>query len=114
MYTKHRIRRASLLAVLLATSILGACGGGDDPASQRARRASGTGAIVIGAAWPWEMRGADILYGKGMDLAVEEVNQAGGVLGRPLKLLRLDDQASVDQGRLVAQELGRNPDVVAV
>lgn len=114
MHTKHPIRRAACLAVLLSSVVLGACGGGDDPASQRAKRAAGTGAIVIGAAWPWEMRGGDILYGKGMDLAVEEINQAGGVLGRPLQLLRLDDHASVDQGRLVAQELGRNPDVVAV
>lgn len=113
MCTKHPIRPAALLAVLLATTAL-ACGGGDDPASQRARRASGTGEIVIGAAWPWAARGANILYGEGLDLAVEELNAAGGVLGRPVRLLRLDDQASVDQGRLVAQELGRNPDVVAV
>ena len=53
-------------------------------------------------------------YGKGMDLAVEELNAAGGVLGRPVRLLRMDDQGSVDHGRIVAQELGRNPDVVAV
>jgi branched-chain amino acid transport system substrate-binding protein len=113
MYTMHRIRPAAL-AVLLGTAVLGACGGSDDPAAQRARNVEGKGEIVVGAAWPWAMRGNDILYGKGMDLAVEELNAAGGVLGRPLKLLRLDDQASVDHGRIVAQELGRNPDVVAV
>lgn len=113
MYTMHRIRPAAL-AVLLGAAVLGACGGADDPASQRARNVAGKGEIVVGAAWPWAMRGNDILYGKGMDLAVEELNAAGGVLGRPLKLLRLDDQASVDHGRIVAQELGRNPDVVAV
>jgi branched-chain amino acid transport system substrate-binding protein len=68
----------------------------------------------MGAAWPWALRGNDILYGKGMDLAVEELNAAGGVMGRPVRLLRLDDQESVDHGRIIAQELGRNPDVVAV
>lgn len=114
MFTKHPIRRAAMLALLLSTAALNGCGGADDPASQRAKRASGTGEIVIGAAWPWEARGSDILYGNGMDLAVEELNKAGGVLGRPVRLLRQDDQASVDQGRIVAQELGRNPDVVAV
>jgi branched-chain amino acid transport system substrate-binding protein len=114
MYTKHPIRRAAVFTLLLSIAALGACGGGDDPASQRTKRAAGTGEIVIGAAWPWEARGSDILYGNGMDLAVEELNRAGGVLGRSVKLLRQDDQASVDQGRIVAQELGRNPDVVAV
>lgn len=113
MYTMHRIRPAAL-AVLLGAAFLGACGGSDDPAAQRSRNVEGKGEIVVGAAWPWALRGNDILYGKGMDLAVEELNAAGGVLGRPVKLLRLDDQASVDHGRIVAQELGRNPDVVAV
>lgn len=113
MFTTHRIRPATL-AVLLASTLLAACGGPDDPVAQRLRRASGQGDIVIGAAWPWELRGEQILYGKGMDLAVEELNAAGGVLGRRLKLLRVDDQGSVDRGRIIAQELGRNPDVVAV
>jgi branched-chain amino acid transport system substrate-binding protein len=112
MYTIHRSRSATL-AVLLASALLAACGRSDDPSAQRSRRA-GTGDIVIGAAWPWEARGEQILYGKGMDLAVEEINAGGGVLGRPLRLLRVDDQESVDRGRIIAQELGRNPDVVAV
>jgi branched-chain amino acid transport system substrate-binding protein len=113
MYTMNRLRPAAL-AALFACTLLGACGGSDDPSAQRSKRAAGTGEIVLGAAWPWALRDGDILYGKGMDLAVEELNAAGGVLGRPVKLLRLDDQASVDHGRIVAQELGRNPDVVAV
>lgn len=111
MYAKHRIR--SLVMLALAVVVAG-CGGSDDPIAQRIKRARGGGEIVIGAAWPWDERGAQIQYGKGLDLAVEELNAAGGVLGRPVKLLRMDDQSSVDRGRIVAQELGRNPDVVAV
>jgi branched-chain amino acid transport system substrate-binding protein len=107
------MRTAVLLLPILAAAAAG-CGGTDDPIAQRIKRARGGGEIVIGAAWPWEARGEQILYGKGLDLAVEELNAAGGVLGRPVKLLRLDDQESVDRGRIVAQELGRNPDVVAV
>lgn len=111
MYAKHRIRSLVTLAV---AAVVAGCGGSDDPIAQRIKRARGGGEIVIGAAWPWEARGSQILYGKGLDLAVEELNAAGGVLGRPVKLLRLDDQESVDRGRIIAQELGRNPDVVAV
>jgi branched-chain amino acid transport system substrate-binding protein len=110
MNTTHRLR-ASTLALLFASALFAGCGGSADAATQRTRS---TGDIVIGAAWPWELRGEQIHYGKGMDLAVEELNAAGGVLGRPLKLLRVDDQESVDRGRMIAQELGRNPDVVAV
>src|SRR3712207_3877593 len=113
MYAKHRIRSAVLLLPVLA-AVLAGCGGSDDPIAQRIKRAKGSGEIVIGAAWHWEARGEQILYGKGMDLALEELNAAGGVLNRPVKLLRLDDQESVDRGRIIAQELGRNPDVVAV
>jgi branched-chain amino acid transport system substrate-binding protein len=111
-YAKHRI--SSLMTLALAALVVAGCGGSDDPIAQRIKRARGGGEIVIGAAWPWEARGGQIMYGKGLDLAVEELNAAGGVMGRPVKLLRLDDQESVDRGRIVAQELGRNPDVVAV
>lgn len=102
------------LPALAAAVALAACGGDTDPGSERVRRAEeGTGPITIGAAWPWEAR-RDILYAQGMDLAVEQVNAAGGVLGRPLQIQRRDDAESVDQGRMVAQEFGKDPGVVAV
>jgi len=47
-------------------------------------------------------------------MAVDEINAAGGVLGRPLTMLREDDHESVDRGRLVAQRFAQNLDVVAV
>lgn len=97
--------------LFLSLLALAACGGSDDPAAQRGKPS--TGPIVIGAAWPWEAR-KNVLYAQGMDLAVEQINTAGGVLGRPLALLRADDHEDVDQGRLIAQEFGKNPKVVAV
>ena len=103
-----RTLKRCLPLVLLA---LAACGGADDPASQRGK--AGDGPIVIGAAWPWEAR-KNVLYAQGMDLAVDEINAAGGVLGRPLKIQRADDHEDVDQGRMIAQEFGKNPEVVAV
>ncbi|HVH13145.1 MAG TPA: ABC transporter substrate-binding protein [Longimicrobium sp.] len=110
MYMTHRTGPAAR-AILLLSLLAAGCDSADG-ASQRAR--GGTGDIVVGAPWSWAQRGNDIHYGEGMDLAVEELNAAGGVLGRPLRLLRMDDQESVDRGRIIAQELGRNPDVVAV
>lgn len=91
-----------------------ACSTEHDPAAERVRRAeNGDGDLVVGAAWPWEARGR-LLYGQGMDLAVEEVNRAGGIHGRRLRILREDDRESVNEGSLVAQRFANNPDVVAV
>ncbi len=104
----------SALAVLVVGMGLAACNGAKDPNIERAALAkAGTGDVVIGAAWPWEIRGTS-LYGNGMDLAVEEVNATGGILGRPLRLVRADDQESVNQGRVVAQNFADDPRVVAV
>jgi ABC-type branched-subunit amino acid transport system substrate-binding protein len=41
----------------------------------------------------------------GAELAVGEINQAGGYLGRPLELVARDDKSSPDEGRKIAEEL---------
>jgi branched-chain amino acid transport system substrate-binding protein len=44
-------------------------------------------------------------YKKGMELAIEEINQAGGVLGRPLALVTRDDNGNAGDAVRVAEEL---------
>jgi branched-chain amino acid transport system substrate-binding protein len=44
-------------------------------------------------------------YRKGMELALEEVNRAGGVLGRPLELVVRDDNGNPGDAVRVAEEL---------
>ena len=44
-------------------------------------------------------------YRKGMELAIEEVNRAGGVLGRPLELVVRDDNGNAGDAVRVAEEL---------
>ena len=48
------------------------------------------------------------------ELAVAEINAKGGVKGRPLKLRVADDSGREDTAVRVAEELYRDPDVVAV
>lgn len=106
-------RKIQVLALALPV-LAAACGGAADPAAERARLAQkGTGDIVIGAAWPWQAH-KDVLYWQGMQLALDEVNAAGGVDGRKLRIVQADDQESVDRGRLVAGEFAKDPQVVAV
>jgi branched-chain amino acid transport system substrate-binding protein len=105
----NRVRYSSLALLVLA-----ACGGADTPAEERVERArKASGDVVVGVAWPWEAR-KGIRYGEGLDMAVEEINAAGGVNGRRLRLVRVDDKESVDEGRIVAQRLSADPEVVAV
>lgn len=61
----------------------------------------------IGALLP--LTGAGSPYGPGMQhairIAIEEVNAAGGVAGRPLELFSEDDQTKPDAGVLAAKKL---------
>jgi branched-chain amino acid transport system substrate-binding protein len=50
----------------------------------------------------------------GVRLAAEEINKAGGVLGRPLQLVERDDEAKNERGVQIAQELINKENVVAV
>jgi branched-chain amino acid transport system substrate-binding protein len=100
--------------LILAGLLLGAACHDPTPAARRnshARQASGD--IVIGAAWPWTAQ-KDVQYWEGLALAAEEVNDAGGIAGRHLRLLKADDHESVNDGLRVAQAFAGNPDVVAV
>ncbi|MGH7000907.1 MAG: ABC transporter substrate-binding protein, partial [Stellaceae bacterium] len=47
--------------------------------------------------------GIDML--RGVDLAADEINKAGGILGRPLVLVKRDDQANNDRGAQIAKEM---------
>ncbi len=102
------------LAMLLI-ALLGAMAAGcREPEFARGEaQALADGPITIAAVWPWESRVA-LRFGEGLQLALDEVNGAGGPLGRPLTVLREDDHESVDRGRLVAQRLAQNDNVVAV
>ena len=108
MTRRHPIVYLVSLAVALTS-----CGGPGTPAEQRAARADRGAEIVIAAAWPWSLR-RNLLYGQGMDMALDEINGAGGIGGRRLRIIKEDDQETVDHGRVVAQQLVANPDVVAV
>ncbi len=79
---------------------LAGCGAGDDP-------------IVIGIAGPFgQARGASML--RAAELAVKEVNAAGGLRGRSVELLALDDSANNDVAVRVAQRFYDDRRVVAV
>lgn len=107
--------RVSLL-LLLTLFLFASCSDLKDPAEKRARRAANAGpddAIIIGAAAPWQILTGLGYYRQGLEMALEEINREK-VLGRSIELLWKDDEGSVSHGRVVAQQLAENPDVMAV
>ncbi|MBV8568242.1 MAG: branched-chain amino acid ABC transporter substrate-binding protein [Methylobacteriaceae bacterium] len=72
--------------------------------------------ISIGTAGP--LSNAEALFGNtwqnGMQLAINEVNAAGGINGQKLVLVRQDDQGDPKQGTLLAQKFCDNSSILAV
>ena len=88
MRGNHRKILPLFVIALLLVSILSGCGGGSSPAGPAAAKD-----IVIGVMTPTS--GDNAYYGNDMyqsyQLAVKEINDAGGVLGRKLALYAADD-----------------------
>lgn len=101
---------ARLSAAVLAGVLLLGCTE-PDINRERDRLADGDGPITFGLAWPLTHPKGTLLLGAQM--AVDEINAAGGVLGRELRLDVRDDERSVDTGMIIAQEFANNPDLVA-
>ncbi len=69
--------------------------------------------ITLGAAGPWT-EGYGAMNRRGMELAVDEINEGGGVRGRPLRLLARDDGADGAKAAAIALEFVNNLAVSAV
>lgn len=104
---------SALLCIASMAASLVACSSRSAKEERVHRAREGSGDLVIAAAWPWELR-KEIRYGEGLQMALDEVNAAGGIGGRKLRLARFDDRESINQGRIVAQQIADDPNVVAV
>lgn len=106
------MKRKNLIALLLSAAMtlsLASCGGGSTPSS--APSDSGPSATsdpirigVLGA-----LSGASASLGKaqqqGIDLAVAEINAAGGILGRQVEVVYRDDEGDPTTCKTAAEEL---------
>lgn len=72
-----------------------------------------SGPVVLGAAGKWDT-GYGAMSKRGSELAVAELNAAGGINGDSVVLRQLDDQANGAVAAAVADSLVQDPRVVAV
>lgn len=111
MRTQKHYFLVSASALLLAFTTAGctATGGGT---------ASGGGATPIKLGYIGALSGGSAFMGgptvKGMTLALDAVNKAGGVAGRQLNLISIDDKADPSSSATAAQKLITEDGVVAV
>lgn len=91
------------LTGVLALAALAGCGAGTGDA----------GAIYLGIAGPINMSNGRSMK-MAAEMAVEEINAAGGIHGRPLALVVKDDEAIPERAIEVATELVDDPRVIAV
>ncbi|HUQ20581.1 MAG TPA: ABC transporter substrate-binding protein [Gemmatimonadaceae bacterium] len=68
---------------------------------------------TVGAAGPWK-ESYGIMTRRGIDLAVEEINHAGGIRGAPFRVIARDDDADARRATSIAQEFVRDRHVLAV
>jgi len=98
-----KTRRYRLLAalILIASFALSACDQGPQPTP------SFTGVIKVGVAAPYTGDTADggIQIWQGAQLAADEVNAAGGVLGKKIEIVPADDAADPSKATSVADSL---------
>jgi branched-chain amino acid transport system substrate-binding protein len=107
-------RKASLFvtAVLLTgASLLSACTGRDDAGARRAANTIRIAAVAPITGSQGEV-GQDLV--NGIRLAVDEVNRTGGVLGRQVELVVLDDAADPKQAVAVAQRILADRSIVGI
>lgn len=69
--------------------------------------------VTIAAAGPWAQPFGD-MNKKGVELAVAQIDDSGGVRGRKLQLIERDDRGDGARAAAVAQEFVADPNVVGV
>ena len=109
-----RIRHGSWwLSLLLAAAVLvlvaAGCGGddGDDGAAPGTTEQASEDPIIIGSAVALTggLSSFDLPALAGTEIAIEEINADGGVLGRQLKLVKADTKSDINQGSRAGLEV---------
>jgi len=99
---------AALTISLLVMVLVAGCGGQKkESAPSEGKKAEGKEPIKFGVIVP--LSGSQAILGEEMErgakIAVKQVNDAGGIMGRPVELVIRDTKANPDTGVAVAREL---------
>jgi len=116
-FGKKKFRLASMIACgILASALFTGCGGGDTGSSGGGDKAAAGDEIVIGS--NFELTGNHAQYGananNGLKLAIKEVNDAGGVNGKKIKIVEADAKSEAAESVNAATKLISDDKVIAL
>lgn len=115
-FSKKKFRLASMIACgILASALFTGCGGGDSAGGGGGEKAAGD-EIVVGA--NFELTGNHAQYGananNGLKLAIKEVNDAGGIKGKKIKIIEADAKSEAAESVNAATKLISDDKVIAL
>lgn len=100
---------ALLMAALFTTGMLAGCG-------KSAETSASASTVKIGL--NYELSGGVATYGQGLvegiELAFEEINKAGGVLGKQIEAVKVDNKSETAESASVTSKLATRDKVVAI
>jgi len=112
MNDKNKVLKFTVL-ILLSIFLFTACTNGTNISGKRSRFAKGkSDHIKIGLVWPLNLY-QDIID-KGVELAIDNINNTGGILGKQIELVIKDDEADVNVGLQIAEIFCEDPEIMAV
>ncbi len=109
-----------LVALVLVFSLLGACSPKQEvgPAEQSPSKDSSGEGDTIKVGLNYELSGNVATYGQsltaGIELAMEEINAAGGALGKEIELIKVDNKSDSAEAANVSTRLITRDNVVAI
>jgi branched-chain amino acid transport system substrate-binding protein len=105
-----------IIAFLVLAFSLGACGRHDAYTERLKTIEANKDKLYIALAWPYEEDdlGTKMTIVNGINMAVDEVNSAGGVLGRTVEIKKFNDGRNVNTGLRVAQDIAEDKSLLAI
>ena len=112
------------LTILVMTAFIFTYGCGSTQTNETKASAAQTKATEAEKKEPWKIglnmaltgpvAATDAYIKEGAEIAVKDINAAGGVLGRPLELVAEDNQTNATTAVTTARKLAENKDIIAV
>ena len=106
------LRVLSLVLILVFLTVVAGCGG--SPAAPAAQQAKAKITIAMVNPLTGDAATYGVSHRKGLEMALEEINKAGGIKGQQIELLTHDDAGDPKQAAAGAQKFADMKSVVAI